>query len=207
MLNAITVCVNYVDYLKLTINNRYLFDRWIIVTSCDDHDTLSFCKANNLECVITERIYESGPFCKGKAINDGLLHLNHPDWVCVVDADTYLFTEVLKGIIDSTVLDKDAIYGLFGRVQVENERELTELFKKGKILESDIEDVNMLVGFFQMWHRSKTPFYPEESHNAGLDDVLMLDYFASNKKHIFPSYAIHIGPKWVNHNGVKNACT
>ena len=78
-LEAVTVCVDYSDFLAETIpTNRPHVDRWIIVTSPDDHETLDLCHHHNLEVISTRDFYRDGDiFNKGRAIERGLGMLSH----------------------------------------------------------------------------------------------------------------------------------
>jgi cellulose synthase/poly-beta-1,6-N-acetylglucosamine synthase-like glycosyltransferase len=201
-INGITVCVDYSDMLELTIPNRHLFDKWTIVTIERDTPTIDLCKKFDLHCVFSDRLYDGGTFCKGKAINDGLLAANPQDWVCLVDADSLLFASHLRTFLEETQLDTDCLYGVMGRLLVKDKDGLDEALGNLKnITEKDLTHVKLLVGYFQMWHSSMRPLYPEESHNAGLDDVLMRDGYDQKKWRYLPTYSIHIGEMWKNHNG------
>lgn len=202
-INAVTVCVDYAHYLKLTVSNRETFNRWIIVTIEDDKDTINLCKEHDLEYIYSERLYEGGDFCKGKALNEALIKLPL-DWVAQVDADTYIFPSALKQITEGHVFQEDVLYGLYGRFMVDDEEQLKEYLSRDKLYLDEVEDVQILTGFFQMWHRSVRPFYPEESTHAGLDDILMRDSFKRDKWEFLPTCGIHIGPQWINHKGVVN---
>ena len=200
-IDAITVCVDYSKYLALTIQNKTIFDRWLIVTVEQDKDTIALCKREGLEYCFSPRLYEGGPFCKGKAINDGLMQLRPQDWVCILDADTYLFP-ALRGAIEKANLNIDCLYGLYGRLLVKDEKELKAILSRDSIAKDELEHIGLMVGFFQMWHSSMRQFYPEQSIHAGLDDILMRDSYNIDRRLILPSYAIHIGEMWVNHKGV-----
>lgn len=202
-LDCITVCVNYAKYLKLTIDNRRLFNRWLIVTAEHDQDTIKLCKEYDLQYHISERLYEDGPFCKGKAINDGILKLDPKEWVCIVDADIFLFIDALKIIFEQVDFKTDHLYGLYGRLLVKDEDELkVRLKNEANVVElNELDCIDLLVGFFQMWHRSMRKFYPEESKTAGLDDILMRNGYDESRRVALPSYCIHIGEPWINHGG------
>jgi len=203
-ITAITVCVNYSDYLNLVLPNKYIFKKWLIVTIPEDKQTIELCQRYSLDYCFSERIYENGPFCKGKAINDGILQLDPQpsDWLCVVDADTYLFPSIIE-VLANTKLDKDYIYGLYGRVCVKDEDEFLQLLESNKDISDSLEHICLLAGFFQLWHSSIRPFYFEESTHAGLDDILMRDSYGHRTKFL-PCYAIHIGELWINHKGRVN---
>lgn len=199
-LDCITVCVDYSEYLALTVKNRVVFDRWMVVTVERDKETISLCEQEGIEYCFSSRLYEGGPFCKGKAINDGLLELQPKDWVCVCDADTYLFPSLRETIV-KTKLDTDCLYGLYGRLLAKDKKELAEILERKEVSPSELNCIGLLIGFFQLWHSSMRKFYPEESTHAGLDDVLMRDSYATEKLIILPTYGIHIGEMWINHKG------
>ena len=100
--SAITVCVNYADLFKLVAaNNRKFFDRWLIITDPDDHDTASVCSQFGFEILTTKRFYDNGAiFNKAKALNAGLQALGTDTWCLAIDSDIYLPPE-FRDMLDS----------------------------------------------------------------------------------------------------------
>lgn len=111
-LEGIAVCVNYGDFLNITLeHNRKHFDKIVIVTVDDDQETIDICRKHDATVVITDRLYENGDkFNKGKAINDGLKELDRSDWVLITDADMVM-TDNLRDIIEHANIDNNCIYG------------------------------------------------------------------------------------------------
>ena len=111
-LEAVTVSVNYSDYLRFAIpKNKQHFDRWIIVTSEEDKTTQSICQKHEVECITTNRLCENRDvFNKAKALNDGLNHLEKKEWILTVDSDI-LLTEGFRERFDSLSLSPDVLYG------------------------------------------------------------------------------------------------
>ena len=203
MIDAVTVCVDYSDYLEHVIeNNRKCFDRWLIVTAPHDTATICLCKTNNVECIVSDRVMDGG-FCKGRAINDGLVYLNARDWIVQLDADTLLNPQDFKKSLCSR-LDKNKFYGLIGRYQVNSIAELRQFCDQPLVFQDQLEHVGLMVGYFQMWHSTMRQLYPEESLTAGLDDILMRDSYHTDKWAVLGTYAVHLGPMWVNHGGRKS---
>lgn len=200
-IDALTVCINYSDYFQHVVHNAKEFDTFTVITIPEDEDTIQVCQANEINYCFTSRIFEGGPFCKGKAINDGLEQINPQDWVCLLDADTYLLPGTIEKLKQKERFNIDCLYCLYGRYQVNSLKELEELFRIGKINKDDLEHVGLMVGYFQMWHSSMRKLYPEESPHAGLDDLLMRDSYHQDNRKILPAYTLHLGPLWKNHKG------
>jgi hypothetical protein len=111
-LEAITVCVNYSDFLAETArHNRHLFDRWVIVTSPADKDTIEVCRKYSLQCFPFDELKpEGGTFNKGKAISWGLLQIPSDRWVLHLDGDVVLPSNG-RLMLDRADLDPSCIYG------------------------------------------------------------------------------------------------
>jgi hypothetical protein len=58
IVEAVTVCIYYSDFLKYCINNKKYLDRWIIVTVEDDLDTIQLCKNNSLEYIFSREAFK-----------------------------------------------------------------------------------------------------------------------------------------------------
>jgi hypothetical protein len=107
--NAISVCVNYDDYLMHTLpSNRRFFTNFYIITDTKNEKTLKpLVDQYDIKLVVTNRFYEGGAsFNKGKAINVALKKIS-PGWVCHLDADI-----ILPENFKADNLEEDTIYGL-----------------------------------------------------------------------------------------------
>ena len=157
-LEAVTVCIDFSDYLKKCLANKMLFDRWLIVTTAQDGKTIKLCEEAGLEYVVSQRIYEDGAyFNKGKAINEGLRKLEKQDWILHVDADIKLPTNFRK-VLESASLNQDYLYmPKFRYIHA------SLPFRRGY-------DPNDAYGYCQLFHSSRNLSYPESSlHAAGSD--------------------------------------
>jgi hypothetical protein len=102
MLEGITVCVDYSDFLEETIKfNKKHFDRYIVVTSSSDRKTQELCIKEGVHFSRTDSFwYHEAKFNKGLALSTILaddMKLN--GWICIHDADVCLpfnFREKLK---------------------------------------------------------------------------------------------------------------
>jgi len=65
------------------------------------------CEENNVECVITNRMYENknDKLNKGKAINEGIKKLKQKDWLLITDADI-AFPINTRDIIERDAIEK-----------------------------------------------------------------------------------------------------
>ena len=194
-LEAVTVCVNYADFLAETIpSNRPHFDRWIIVTSPDDRATLDLCHDHNLEVVTTRDFCRGGePFNKGRAIERGLAMLGHHDWLLHLDADIALPGD-FRGSLDDADLDPDCIYGV-DRIMVRGYEAWQRLKQSGSLRRgwhcmvstrdypvgarwADVRYGYVPIGFFQLWnqaadhrHGIRLRRYPDNHQDAARADV------------------------------------
>jgi glycosyltransferase involved in cell wall biosynthesis len=118
MIGAITTCVNYDDYLAITLpGNRSFFRDYYIVTDKNPPPSLKELADNyNCKLIETDVFYEEGsPFNKSRAINKAL-ELLDGSWVCHLDADIIL-QEKIKHHLNLNNLDTDTIYGV-GRIMI-----------------------------------------------------------------------------------------
>jgi len=194
-LEAVTVCVNYSDFLAETITqNRQHIDRWIIVTSPDDHATLNLCHERNLEVVTTRDFYRGGDsFNKGRAVERGLAMVSHRDWLLHLDADIALPADFRESLDDAD-LDPEDIHGA-DRILVKGWDAWQKLKESGDLRRgwhcmmnprdyqigarwADIRFGYVPIGFFQLWNESadhrhgiRLRRYPDNHQDAARADV------------------------------------
>ncbi len=91
-MRAITVCVEYDDYLAITLpQNRKLFDEYLIVTSRHDTNTKQLALANDCKVLVTDAFYQNGAmFNKGLAIERAFDLIGRQGWLTILDADIVL---------------------------------------------------------------------------------------------------------------------
>lgn len=112
---GVTTCLNYSQYLKITLPaNIKFFDKFYVITSSTDKETIEVCKElNNNKVVIveTEAFFEKGAgFYKSKALNVVLDTLDRQQdlWCVILDADI-IIPECFKAV-ELDTLSKDNIY-------------------------------------------------------------------------------------------------
>ena len=103
IVEAVTVSVNYSDYLSKCISNKEKLDRWIVVTEKQDTKCINLCKSNNIEFVLCEDFYTNDAiFAKGRGVDFGLSFLNKKNWLLNIDSDICLpddFRNVVKNLL------------------------------------------------------------------------------------------------------------
>lgn len=94
-MRAFIVCVDYWDYLKITLPlNTDHFDEIVIITSPRDEKTIqTISEIWNYRhtMLLTDLFYEKGAvFNKWKALEWGLDQVGRDGWICLLDADIVL---------------------------------------------------------------------------------------------------------------------
>lgn len=204
MLHAITVCVDYADFLRLSIFwNKRLFDRWTIVTVPEDKDTIQLCEENGLEIAFTERLkFNNANFNRGAAINDGIAAAKPTDWVAIIDADTLLLEDLRPQLHDTYSLYSTHRTYLFGWDSFVG-------WLKGEPLRACCNH-DCSYGFLQVVHNGhpyvQGGWYSEQHGDASASDLDFRDRWEFNheRKH-FTQCCVHVGPTAINWHGRKSA--
>ncbi len=216
-LQAITVSVNYSDFLIHTIKaNKKVFDKWIVVTDLDDWITRRLCEENDVCCIQTDVFYTKGIFNKYAAINEGLKSVDPDAWVLFLDSDIVLHEETRR-LLNSISLDEECLYGM-DRLNCIGIQQWTDYKKTVGILEENwklmpmgLEMGTRLVhhyghegengkfegwrplGFFQLAHRSAFTTYPQDSLGADNCDLDFARKWHRSKRVLIPElYVIHL---------------
>lgn len=216
-IEAVTVCVDYADYLNETAQwNRGLLDRLLVITRRGDDATLDVCHRLNLECIQTDDFYRNGngngkEFNKGRAIERGLGMLAHDDWVLHIDSDIALPLDFRDSLLDAD-LDKECIYGVDRHLlkSVDDwlkwkargstrgyhcyQRTLVETIGARWV---DIRYGYVPIGYFQLWHQSadirkgiRTRRYPEWHSDAARADVKFALQWDRRRRQLLPEIIV-----------------
>lgn len=194
---AITVCIDYADYLAQTLpNNRPLFSKYYIITERRDTETVRI--ASMYDCTL---LYTNVTKTNGASFNKSgilyhtqrLLHKHHPtSWIVILDADIYLPLDIWKSI-DISGLNKNGIYGI-------SRKNYTTYSDYVSNSPSSVDtSENSAVGYFQMYW-NKTKYYESWSINCAKSDLNFMKLFRYiiGYKDI---YCFHFGEKHTNWNG------
>ena len=71
----VVVCDRYHDFLRCTLpQNKFHFDKMVVVTSPEDREAQRVCEFYHVECVPTDALRSRWKqFCKGAGIHEGAL--------------------------------------------------------------------------------------------------------------------------------------
>jgi hypothetical protein len=206
-LEAVTVCINYSDFLRFTLpHNKKFIDNYVVVTSQEDKLTQKLCKDNNIKCVKIKKDKLIELDSKGLAINKGLEQLDRDGWVLHLDGDIWL-PPLTRTILNNFPLQEDCIYGT-DRFMCESYEEWmkfldeegykdihyewvfldTAKFKIGPRMIQYYGDGYWPIGFFQLWHPNGSGVhdYPNSKVGYDRDDVLHMKRWAKGKRIFIP---------------------
>lgn len=217
-LEAVTVCVDYADFLAVTLpRNKDLFDHYVIVTTERDNDTREVCRRYGVTCILTDEFYrDEDKFNKARGINKGLDQLSHQGWVIHLDADIILPPRFRSALREAHP-DPKCLYGC-DRVMVRSWQEWKALnswdyvqhdwhcrvnFPKGLSVGArwaNSEYGYVPIGYFQMWHSSSDVYrgihlrhYPTTWNDAARSDVQFGIRWDRRHRQLLPEIiAIHL---------------
>lgn len=215
-LEAVTVCVDYADFLAQTLPyNMRQFDRYVVVTSEEDAATQRLCRRLGVDCRTTDLIhFESDDFAKARAIDYGLAYLRRDHWVVHLDADIWLppttrqwiewahpDAQCIYGIDRCNCVGWDAWQNFISRpMQHQHQHQqhcltIPPPFPMGTRISIRAYGGFIPIGFFQMWNAGKFPQrrYPLEQGSAEHSDVLhAIQWPAANRRILPEIIAVHL---------------
>jgi len=213
-IEAVTVCVDYADYLEQTLPTVLAHvDDLVVVTSPRDARTRRLCARHSVRCLPTDCFYQGGDaFNKARGINYGLANLRLDDWVLHLDADIALPARA-RWTIGQATPDRRKLYGCdrvncVGRAAWDALRAAPPIPFEWKCLVSPPRGLAMAsriahmeyggyvpIGFFQLWHpgRSGVDRYPQRQGSAEHTDVLHAIQWPRERRELLPElFAIHL---------------
>lgn len=218
-IEAVTVCVNYSDFLAHTLpHNKQYFNHMVVVTTPEDTATQAICQHYDVECLVTTEMTQNGdPFNKAKGINVGLKYLSKRDWVVHLDADIYL-PPLTREILERISLQKENIYGIdrmmcptfeawnayISKPQPQHTGWVfihPTMFPMGVRVGAYKGDGYQPIGFFQMWHpnTSGIKLYPETHGAADRTDVQFCKNWDRRNRALIPEIiGIHLDSENLN---------
>lgn len=183
-LEAITVAINYSDYLELTLpENVSYFDNYNVLTIKEDKETIDLCEKYKANCIIVDNPFgrNNFEFDKGYVIQQGLKNLKFFDWVLLLDADIILPLNFRK-LVELNFPEANTLYGASRCFVWDYDEYLQYKNKEKKIDDFYRIEGGWGCGYFMLFHiRSnkikKIPLnllYP----NGNIEtDMILLEYF------------------------------
>lgn len=199
-MRAITVCVEYADFLAITLpRNAQHFDEVMVVTAPQDRFTAEVVESvPNASCYVTDAFYRQGAaFNKGLALEEGLDALGRRDWLVIFDADVVMPAEM--NILVNTIGN---LYGAHRRIcQDPHQWDGGEDWSAWPILQD-----RELAGWFQLFHADdpvlkERPWYGTNWRHAGGCDSVFQDRWPANRKIWLPMEVLHLGEPFTNWYG------
>jgi hypothetical protein len=225
-MDILTVCVDYADFLQVTLPEAMKYGNVTVATSPHDIQTIELCNALGANVVITGAWYkDDAPFNKGAGMNAALEALKPQGWLLSMDADIVL-TPQPAGATPVALLDTDCMYGARRRECEQMSRwerclrqrdyfhlrmsPLPPVYgKKGKGRVWGSRPTSNPVGiqgYFQLWHYASHPFKMHEHRTAAKYDVELGLKFPDHRRMLvpWPNYTVlHLGIRKTNWKGRK----
>jgi glycosyl transferase family 25 len=153
------------------------------------------CEKFRVNLIVSDIMYDSGAkFNKGKAINLAIQSIKDSGYILLIDADI-----IVKEKVNTENLDPETLY-TSDRWMCESYEDLLRTEREFNGLKKYIRnESDRGLGFFQLFHTSKSISYPETSDNAAFSDLLFRDKF-TNKENI-ENTVIHLGRSYTNWDG------
>jgi len=186
-IEAVTVSINFTDYLRQCVGNREYFERWIVVTDRKEEETIELCKSHDIEVVFTKVDYKLGEyFPRGKMINEAFAELRKTDWVMHIDSDIILPDNTSRCL--TRKLDPVCFY-------VPRQRFVPKGTVDGQVWGIMKKSHGRAAGFMQLFHSNKIRPYPEKSPTAAGDDIRFGKFWPPKRRRIIRGLTpVHAGP-------------
>jgi len=209
LIEGVIICYNFADILEYTLPHTLdLLDRVVVVTHHDDKATARLCQKYSVDCVKTTVFHEDGDkFNKGRAINLGLSHLRHSDWLIHLDADIMLPPR-FRTMLHMAKLDQRNLYGCdrLNTCTYDNWQKAQEkiypqyayryLVRTAEDLPLGARLVHMEygycpIGYMQLWHSSTKRQYPIVCGSAEHSDVLFAVQWERTRRILLPEFFVY----------------
>lgn len=220
-IEAAIPCVEYDDFLRLTLrNNCERLGAVTVLTSPSDSATIQLAERHGAKLLVTDAWWSGGTFNKARALNEWIdqVEIAHENlWLLVLDADILLPLD-LDLAVDG--LDPTGLYSVRRRM-CEDESAWNDFTKERRSLESFLLNVPpvkngrvwgkrptsnaaAICGYFHLWnprHASGMKRFPEMPSAANYDVEFALS-FPEERRRFFPKFeALHLGLSKTNWEG------
>lgn len=210
MIEAITVSVNYDDYLKCSLPHILSqVDSLIVATSPEDEKTKNICRKHGIQFVATEAIHSEyfdnqrliKPIInKGGALREALSLCKKSDWILFLDADIVL-PPWSRDLIEAAKPNPQKLYGATRSMCLSYDEWRIIEISKFKSMRSNPQFIKNPIGFFQLFHSSKNE-KPIDSEDACIVDIDFRNRWPKNLWDMIPDLTVlHLGQGKVNWRG------
>lgn len=191
-MRALVVCVNYDDFLRITLpQNIKFFDEVVVITSPQDRRTVDLVSNfSNARCFVTDAFYRHGAsFNKGLAIEECYDFMGRTGWMVNLDADIILPYKIVAPV------DKQVLYGVRRRILKNPAHYRKDMNWRKARRRND----RIICGYFQLFHATADvlkvrPWVGTESIHAGHYDHYFQDHWPKEKRVFLPIDVLHLGP-------------
>jgi GTP:adenosylcobinamide-phosphate guanylyltransferase len=190
-LDVILISVNYNDFLSITLKeNKKLFNNIHVITSSKDILCQKICEVYDVNCIVTDVMYEDSVFNKGKAYNYALNQINNLDYVLILDGDIIVLDD-----IDVNNLEERCFYYAARRLCSDY-----DTYKNMKNVNELMYDKPWGDGFFQLINmKDGLIYFSEDFKNCNNIDVDYREKF--EMRILLKNEVIHLGEKETNWDG------
>ena len=189
MLSSIIVCVEFDDFLAITLpRNVRHFERTLVITSPSDERTKTLVLATpKCELLETDAFYRNGSsFNKGLAMEEGFDVLGRDGWICIWDADIVMPESV------EFAKSCRCLYVPIRRI-LPNPKDFSDCLEWSNL--SSPTQAKEFAGYFQLFHASAVipPWYTSNwIHAGGCDSDFQLR-FPPDQLRRPPFEVLHLG--------------
>lgn len=180
----------------------------VVVTHPDDKKTQDLCTKFGVDCLKTTIFHEDGDkFNKGRAINLGLSHLRHNDWILHLDADIVL-PHKFRNMLKHSKLKKENIYGADRLDTLSYENWITNKHKtipqhQWRYMVTPTPEFPLAsrllhqeygycpIGYFQLWHSNQRRIYSVINGSAEHADVMFAVQWARENRILLPEFFVY----------------
>jgi hypothetical protein len=204
-IEAVTVCVDYADFLETTLPfMQRAVDDLVVVTSPDDRRTQKLADQAGVRVLATTAMHDAGrKFSLGAGVSAGLGALPLSDWALVLDADIILPPSFHR-TVQHLRLEKEKLYGI-DRVHCRGWHAWRRFVSTPRpIMHWEVPFLRdfpagiriqqpgngyMPCGFFQLWNAGATGYRDYPIHQNGTaegSDMLFSSRFPRQYRELIP---------------------
>lgn len=221
-IETIITCVNYADFLSITLPvTREYFESITVITAPDDQETMEIARHHKAVLHITDIWHKDGSaFNKAGALNECLAQFQNKDddhWILFLDADILLIESIISEIPN---LDPRGLYSIRRRMCETKQQWNGFTAKHLKLSDFPIDEPHIengkvwgncptanpagLFGYFQLWNLNcgaGKKILPESFNAAWYDTAFALTFPEELRGYIKNKEALHLGLSYKNWSG------